>query len=285
MLNRQGMTLLELVVAVVLAAIVLGTATASALRQQHSHASILSSTDTDAQIRAATLVLASQLELLDPVAGDLIQGQAEDTALQVRAPVAQSVACQREVGSATLLPDVPGSVALGGGVSTPRTGDTLWWLADSAWHASKIIGVNNVTVGCANALGSGHTVQMVLTAPDTVDAGSPIRVTRQTRYSIYHASDGTYQLGAREWNDSTHRFPAPQPVAGPLLPRIGARRTGFRYFDAQGVELTSASGPIDVTTVARIRISAQSTMSVHGMLQDSVRVDSVDVALHHAVGH
>lgn len=152
-LRRSGLTLVELVVAVVLAAIVLGTATVSSLRQQHSHASIVSSTDTDAQIRAATLVLAGQLELLDPLAGDLVQGEAQDTAIQVRAPVAQSLACRREVGGATLLPDVPSTIALGGAVSLPRAGDTLWWLGDSVWRASKIVGVNSVTVSCAGALG------------------------------------------------------------------------------------------------------------------------------------
>ncbi len=279
------MTLVELIVAVVLAAIVLGTATASSLRQQHSHASILSSTDTDAQIRAATLVLAGQLELLDPVEGDLVQGEAQDTALQVRAPVAQSLACQREVGAATLLPDTPNSVALGGAVSAPRAGDTLWWLADSAWRALQITGANRVNVACGGALGSGRTLQLLLSGQDTVDEGSPIRVTRQTRYSIYRASDGTYQLGVREWNDSTHRFSAPQPVAGPLLPRSGSWRSGFRYFDAGGVELTSTSLPIDVTTIARIRISANGVVAVRGNGQDSVRADSVDVALHHVVGH
>jgi prepilin-type N-terminal cleavage/methylation domain-containing protein len=281
----QGMTLVELLVALTLAAIVFGAATSSSLRQQRSHVNIIASTDADAQIRAATLVLAGQLDLLDPVAGDLVQGEAQDTAMQVRAPVAQSLACSREVGAATLLPDVVGSVGVGGAVSTPRTGDTLWWLADTAWHAERIVGVNGVNSACANGLGSGQTIQLIVATADTIDAGSPLRVTRQTRYSIYRASDGTYQLGNREWNDSTHRFAAPQPVAGPLLPRSGARRTGFRYFDAAGAELTTAGGPIDVRSIARIRISAQSVVAVHSAPGDSVRVDSVDVALHHAVGH
>ncbi|MDB4888884.1 MAG: hypothetical protein JWL61_739 [Gemmatimonadetes bacterium] len=279
------MTLVELIIAVVLAAIVLGAATASSLRQQHSHASILSTTDTDAQIRAATLVMAGQLELLDPLAGDLVQGEADDSAIQVRAPVAQSLACRREVGAATLLPEVPSTIALGGVVSVPRSGDTLWWLADSTWRAAKVTSVNSVTVACGLVLGSGRTVQLILGAADTIEAASPMKVTRQTRYSIYRASDGTYQLGVREWNDSTHRFSAPQPVAGPLLPRSGSRRSGFRYFDAAGVELTSIAGPIDVAAIARIRISAQSVVAVRGSVQDSVRVDSVDVALHHVVAH
>lgn len=279
------MTLVELLVALALAAIVLGAATSSSLRQQRSHANIIAGTDADAQIRAATLVLAGQLDLLDPMVGDLVQGEAQDTAMQVRAPIAQSLACTREIGAATLLPDVPGSVGVGGAVSTPRAGDTLWWLADTAWHAERIVGANSVRSACANGLGAGQTTQLILGGRDTIDGGAPLRVTRQTRYSIYLASDGTHQLGVREWNDSTHRFAAPQPVAGPLLARNGTRRTGFRYFDASGAELTTASGPIDVRSVARIRITAQSVVAVRSAPGPSVRVDSVDVALHHAVGH
>jgi len=284
-LTKRGVTLVELMVALVLAAIVLGAATSSSLRQQRTHATIIAATDADAQIRAVTMVLAGQFEQLDPATGDLVQGEAEDTAIQVRAPIAHSIACRREIGGATLMPYAAGSVALGGIVAPPKIGDTLWWRPDSVWRSSRIVGANSISATCANGLGAGPSHQVILTAPDTIDVGTPLRVTRQTRYSIYRASDGTYQLGVREWNDSSHRFPAPQPVAGPLLPRSGGRRTGFRYFDAAGAELLRAGGPIDVTTVARIRISVQSVVAVRAAGQDSVRVDSVDVALHHAVGH
>ncbi|MEO8335299.1 MAG: hypothetical protein ABI664_10020 [bacterium] len=281
---RRGISLAELLVALVLASLALGAATSSSLRQQHSHASIIATTDSDAQIRAATMVLAGQLDLLDPIAGDIVQGEAQDTAIQVRAPIAQSIACQREIGAATLLPYVVGSIAVGGHVSTPHTGDTVFFLADSGWRASRIAGVNSVAVTCANTMGAGSALQLVLASPDTIDAGTPLRVTRQTRYALYRASDGTYQIGVREWDDPTSHFSAPQPVAGPLLPRIGTRRTGFRYFDAGGTELTTATGPIDVSSVAMIRITAQSIVAMRGRLQDSIRVDSVDIALHHAVG-
>ena len=205
--------------------------------------------------------------------------------MQVRAPVVQSIACRREVGAATLVPYIAGSVALGGSVAPPKPGDTLWWRSDTTWRASQVVGTNSVTVTCANGLGVGPSLQLILATADTIDVGTPLRVTRQTRYSIYRASDGTHQLGIREWSDSAHRFSAPQPVAGPLLSRSGGRRTGFRYFDASGVELTQGAGPIDVARVSRVRISVQSVVTVRAAGQDSVRVDSVDVALHHAVGH
>ena len=283
MLSRnKGVTLVELLVALVLAALVLSTATTSTLRQQRSHATIISTVGADAQIRRATQVLAGQLALLDPLADDLAPGEAEDTVVQIRAPVAASIACKREIGAATFLPDDTSSVSLGGAVSSPRAGDTLWWRGDTVWNAREIIGVWGTTVSCSSpVVASGVALRVVLSGQDTIDAGSPLRVTRQTRYGLYRASDGTWQLGVREWNDSTHQFPAPQPMAGPLLLRSGGRRTGFRYFDAAGTELSSA---IDVRSVARVRITALSVAMVRDRLLDSIRVDSVDVAMRHAPG-
>jgi prepilin-type N-terminal cleavage/methylation domain-containing protein len=284
--RRVGFTLVELLVALVLAAVVLGTATISALRQQRTHIRIRATIDADGQTRAATQVLAGELSMLDPAAGDLVQGEASDTALQIRAPIANSIACQQETGSATFLPDVAGVVPLGGQVSLPRTGDTLWWLSGNGWLAARIASVGTTTVSCINPVtASGQTLHIVLsTSQDTISTGAPLRVTRQTRYALYRAGNGTWQLGLREWNDSTQHFPAPQPIVGELLLASAGRRSGLRYFTNGGVELTTASGPIDVSTVARIRLTALSILAVHERLQDSVRTDSVDVALLHAVG-
>ena len=284
MLSRQGLTLAELLVAFTLAAVVLGAATMSALRQQHTHARIVSTLGADAQIRVATQVLAGQLALLDPLAGDLVQGEAEDTVLQIRASVAQSIACQQETNSATFLPDVAGAVSLGGMASSPRAGDTLWWLADTGWLAGQITSVQVVTASCTNPVAAaGRTLRVLLSGNDTIAAGAPLRVTRQTRYGLYR-SNGSWQFGQREWNDSTQRFPVPQPIVGPLLQSSAGRRTGFRYFDTAGTELKSSNGPINVKHIARIRVTALSVSAVRDRLQDSVRTDSLDVALLRATG-
>lgn len=283
MLSRRAVTLAELLVALALAALVLATATTSVLRQQRTHARINSVASTDAQLRAATLVLTGQLALLDARAGDLVQGEAADTALQFRAPVASSLACRQEVGAATLLPESGAAVALGGSASPARTGDTLWWLADSGWAAGLTASVARVGASCTAPVAvAGAALRVVLTRADTIPAGAPLRVTRQTRYGVYRASDGSLQLGFREWNDSTRRFAAPQPVAGPLVNRSGNRRSGFRYFDEAGGELLPTNGAIDVSRVARIRVTMHSRVSVRERAQDSVRSDSVDVALRRA---
>ena len=280
-LRRRAVTLVELLVALTLAAMVLATATSSVLRQQRLHARIRAVSGADAQLRSATLVLAGQLSLLDPLAGDLTAGEAADSALQFRAAIAASLACRTETGAATLLPD---SVALGGISSRPRAGDSLWWLLDSSWTARPITVVTSIAASCPPPVtAAGTALNVQLAGSDTIPAGTPLRITRQSRYGVYRASDGTWQLGFREWNDAAHQFSAPQPVAGPLQPRSSGGASGFRYFDEGGAELVVGNGAIDVARVARIRLTALSLVQVRERWQDSVRVDSLDLALHHAL--
>ena len=286
MLRRPAATLVELLVALTLAGIVLGSATTSVLMQQRAHARIVDVSSSDMQLRAATSLLAAQLALLDPAAGDLTSGEADDTALQFRAPIAASLACERSIGSVTFLPDPVGGVSYGGIASMPRPGDSLWWLGDSAWSGARIRNVGTIAAACVDPIASaGDALSLTLTGSgDTIPAGAALRITRQTRYGVYRAGAGSWQLGFREWNESAGTFSAPQPIAGPLLLRSANRRSGFRYFDDVGQEIVPALGALDAARVTRIRISTQSLVAVRERGQDSVRSDSVDVALRRARG-
>ena len=280
MLTRPGTALLELLLALALAGVVLSIATTSVLRQQRTHARIVGLAASEGQLRAATLVLAAQLSDLDAAAGD-IAGAPSDTALQFRAAVGTSFACGASVGSIALLPEQGPGGAYAGMLSTPRPGDTLWWLGDSAWSAARVRSVDAAYVTCTAPLAfAGPSVRLSLAgAADTIPAGAPLRLTRQTRYSLYRSADGSWQLGFREWNEATGAFASPQPVAGPLLLAAGTRRSGYRYYDAAGAELAMTAGAPDVSRIARIRITMRSIVATRDRGSDSVRTDSVDVGL------
>src|SRR5258708_40056417 len=122
MLSRAGLTLVEVLVALTLAALVLGTATVSVLGQQRAHARLRAVLDADAQISAAMTVLGEQLGMLN-VRQDLMSGEARDSALQFRAPVASGIACAGSPGRPTPGADAVGSDPLPGAASRPRPGD------------------------------------------------------------------------------------------------------------------------------------------------------------------
>ena len=281
MLRRAGTALLELLLALALAGAVLSIATSSLLRQQRVHARIRGQAGSDRQLHAATMVLAGQLADLDVAAGDIASGSASDTALQFRATVGTSFACETSTGSVALLPEQGAGGSYAGTLSLTRPGDTLWWLGDSTWTAARVRSIDAVNVTCTNPLAfSGASVRLILTgSSDSIPAGAPLRVTRQTRYGLYRSADGSWQLGLREWSEAAGAFASPQPVAGPLLLAAGDRRSGYRYFDVTGREITLTAGVADATRIARIRITMRSVDLAHERGSDSVRTDSVDVGL------
>ena len=281
MLNRRAASLIELLVSLTLGAIVLAAATSSVLRQQRTHDRVVSVGAAAVQLRTATTVLANQLSFVDAAGGDLTPGQARDTALQFRATVGVGLACDRGTGAVLLLPDMPGAVPLGGFASQPRAGDSLWYLSDSTWAGTRVEGVSTVSAACPTPFSAtGATLRLSLAAlSDTIPAGAPLRITRATRYAFYRSGDGTWQLGFREWNESTNSFSAPQPVAGPLLRQSDGRRSRFLFFGETGEELTGNDFEARVT---RIRIITHALSLARERGQDSVRSDSVDVALQRA---
>ena len=279
--RRTGATLVELLVALMLATIVLGAATSSLLRQQRTARSLGRSASGDAQARAALGALAVELAALTAGSGDIEAGQASDTALQVRSVVASGLACADAAGAATFIgeSDNGNDVFAGAG---PRLGDSLWWLGGTPaeWRVRRIVAADSVSAPCAlSSTPPGPARRLVIAGLDTIGYGAPLRVVRPIRYAFYRSGDGSWQLGVRDWVEATNGFAAPQPVAGPYVMRVGTARTGLRYFDAEGTELGTDGTPVASGRVARVRI----TVLVAGRAQAGsgpvVQRDSVDVAL------
>jgi type II secretory pathway pseudopilin PulG len=282
--HPRGTTLVELVVALTLGAIVLGTAAGSVVRQQHGARRVVGMAAGAAQSRAVSSLVPAELADLVPSAGDLVAGQARDTALQLRVPIATGVSCDSAVGRAILMASDGDELAPAGGSAPPRAGDSLWWYTDAAlsWRGRRIADVHSALVSCSPLMGGQGTVlQLALADLDTIPIGALLRVTRPFRYVIYRSGDGSWQLGLREWSETTQRFAPPQPIAGPFARRLGTGvHTGFRYFDAEDWELPVEEAGAEVGRIARIRITAIAVVRRALGGADSLHVDSADVALH-----
>ena len=237
-------------------------------------------------MRAALAELSQALDGLSSAAGDLTAGEARDTALQLRAVVGNAVACDSAMGRAILVADDTSADRASGTATAPRVGDTLWWRGpdDSVWTARRIVDVATATGACA-AIGTlvRPLLHVAFASPDTVPRAAPLRLTRQMRYSVYRAGDGTWQLGVAEWSDVLHAFAPPQPVAGPFTrAAVQGVRTGFRYFGADGSELAAAEQGVEVARVARVRMTLVSAEPQADGPAAPLRRDSVDVGVQHA---
>lgn len=286
MLSRRGATLVELLVAMTLTAVVLGAATSAFVRQRRGADLHASRASAESQLRAALGELQMALDGLSAAAGDLVAGEARDTALQLRMVVASAIACDSGAGHALLASDDTSAVRAAGFAAAPKIGDTLWWHVSgpSSWMARPVTGITASVGACVSTGGGAQPIlRLALPSPDTVPRGAPVRLTRQARFSFYHAGDGSWQLGVSEWSDVLHAFAPPQPIAGPFtLALPGGVRTGFRYFDGGGAELPVGPAGVSVASVARVRISAIAPEDRPAGAAPAYRRDSIDVAVAHA---
>jgi hypothetical protein len=279
-LSRAGTSLVELIIALALAALVLGAATSSLLHQQRGARWAGALGGAESQMRPLVQLLPAELAPLDAGAGDVVSGAASDSTLQIRAVVASSLACDSAASTLTLLPDAAAGVATGGVARAPIAGDSLWLYPNDSlgWQPRRVMGVTHgITVCGLPASPAGPAYRLALDAPANAPGGTPVRVTRQERYVVYRASDGWWYLGARAWSATTGSFAAPQPIAGPFLrSRASGEITGFRYFDSLGAAVVPNG--TNERAIARVRVSSIALVpSLAGT--DSIRRDSADVAL------
>jgi hypothetical protein len=184
------------------------------------------------------------------------------------------------VSAATLAgeADAKGNVLLG---PAPRVGDSLWWFGGTpaAWRVRRIVASDSVSASCPlTSAPAGPARRIVVAEPDSIAYGAPLRVVRPVRYAFYRSGDGSWQLGVRDWIESTGRFASPQPIAGPFVMRAANVRTGFRYYDADGAELGTGGAAINSGQVTRVRITVLAGDRAVGADTVGTR-DSLDVAL------
>ena len=278
MLRRSGSSLVELLVALGLAAVLLTAATGSMLRQQRATRWIGVFGAAESQASHTVRLLPDELALLDAAAGDVVPGQASDSMLELRTVVASAITCDTATSAVTLAPDAGAAPPLGGMARPIAAGDSLWFLDSLGWRARAVVAASRSTSGCVRPPApSAVTTRLALDAAMDVGGGTPLRITRHERWVFYRASDGRWYLGIRDWNAASARFNSPQPVAGPFVRALrSGERTGLRFFDSLGNAL--APDGTNEGGIARVRVTALSDVATYGAV-DTVRRDSADAVL------
>lgn len=287
MLTRRGSTLAELVVAIVMAGLVLGTATSSVLRQQRTAQRLSARGAVEEQLHGGNGFALAQLAMLSASAGDLVAGQVSDSALQLRATIAMGLSCGASIVAVTLRADPEPQLPSVGWAGPAHRGDTLWWFSDrdTLWHARAVQGTSTNATGCTGSRG----VVLSLSGTDSVPASQPVRVTRPVRLSIYRAGDGTWQLGERELSETTGQLAGVQPVAGPFIRALpSGEHTGFRYFAVDGRELRPDVDTSLTSRIARVRFTVlaprRDTAAAMPVSLAAVQRDSIDIAVRGLAG-
>jgi prepilin-type N-terminal cleavage/methylation domain-containing protein len=261
--GRRGVTLVELLVALMVGGIALGLVASISVREQRIFADLADGAALSGQLRDASAILPIDLRAAATRAGDV--REARDTSVELRGTIASAIICDSVGQTLALAPSAAGVQTFSGFETSIDVGDTAWVLSptDSTgdWLPYRISAVAAVAPGNCAATGprlndSGQRasrVGMTLAGASSLGTiiGLPIRVTRPLRFSVYRASDGFWYLGERDWSTANQRFNTIQPVSGPFLsPASGGLM--FHYQDSTGAAL--ATPVVDPRTIALVRV-------------------------------
>ena len=243
-MTRRGATLVELIVATALGALVVSLCANALIAQRRAERRAAESTKPGSAADEAVRVLAAALARL--AAGDTLTLRG-DTAAEWRAVQGAAVSCAAG-GDSVVVPD---SAGVAWWESVPDSGDVVE-LEDVAGNrvTRDVIGVSTRSSG---ACGSAARV-FWLRDSIAVTGAMFVRLTRRVRFMLYRGGDGQWWLGQRTCAASPPwTCGAAQPVAGPL----SASPTGLRI-------------AIDSTTARRI-------VSIEARAQRAVRAAAVVV--------
>jgi hypothetical protein len=270
----------EVVLAMLLGALVLGLVSSVGGRLQRQLTRDANRLADDQQLATAAEVLPIDLRGLSPSSGDIAAGEARDSSLQVRATIANALACGGAPSTLLIAPYL-GSSGSSSALSV-QDGDTAWLLTDGdtseSWHPVRVRAVRRTSGSCA-VLGDADAAKVFdishLWAMDLRDsviaaAGAVVRVTRPTRSSFYRAGDGRWYLGLRSWNSAAVLFNTIQPVSGPYAAATGAGGARFQYYDSVGNRVPS--GAADTRSIARVEAVLLSERSSRDSSRDSLVV-------------
>ncbi len=262
---RLGISIIEVLVAMVVGGVVLALITMIAVRQQRLFTDLTDGVALSGQLREAATILPIDLRGVSVAARDI--REARDTSVELRGTIASALVCDTLANGFVLAPTSDGASAYASYLTTLDAGDTAWLYTptDSIddWQPFAIASVGTPpSRQCAsrgphlsNDERALPRVSIALAAPPSSlgsAIGRPLRITRPARYSLYRASDGGWYVGEKDWNAAAARFNTIQPVSGPFLsPALGGLT--FTYLDTTGA---SISLPVaDTRTIASIRIS------------------------------
>jgi prepilin-type N-terminal cleavage/methylation domain-containing protein len=266
--RRAGLTLPELLVAMLLLAIVGGGITRVMIKQQQFYKDARLTATAKRELRLGASVLPAELRSISSSGGDIME--MSEGEVTMRAYTGTSVICAISGGRddiwipPTNLAKHTLTTFISAG-SKPQQGDTIFIFnegpgigsQDDSWLKRVITGADYAASDCAGAPYTDPVLDATkkrtryhldVALPAEVTEGAVVRFTRPVSYNIYQEASGAWYLGIQEYLDGSWGTPA--PLAGPY--RAFASGDGaqsglqFRFYDSLGVRITNMANRQDV---------------------------------------
>lgn len=291
--RRQGFTLVEMLVVMVLLTIIGGSLMGVLAKQQRFYQGTSDLGDLRSQLRQAEAVMSNDLRGLSSVGNDITA--MTDSSIDFNYTIGSSIACAKPGNTITLPPStLANGTTLTSWIQAPEVGDTVYVFddgtstatsLDDTWPKYAITGIDSTTGGCASytTAGDAASYSWIITlngnASGTILAGAVVRFVRPAHYSLYRSTgDNLWYLGYTCPTCSTGGTIL--PVAGPFMPYLPAATpdtSGIRitYFDSTNTATTTVGNVARINVVLRGQTRGYLNISglKRGFYTDSVRMD------------
>lgn len=288
---RRGFTLVELLCAFTLLAIVGTTIGRLLIGQQRFYASVGERLAMRSQLRDGADVLALALRHAALQQTPIVA--ATDTAIELSSVIGAGTLCSTSGAELDLAPEVPSNgIPLTTLALTPDSADEIIAYAarsvpsTAGWSRARIVAVSTrpASAACATSpllsatdRANARVTGITVAPPLTVTAGAPVRILRHVRFDGYRASDGRIYLGYRRCGNGCNTV---QPVSGPYGTSL--RDVHFRYFDVTGAALPAPVFGPALSRITRVdvllRASSLGVVDLPG-LGRGVAPDSILVSI------
>jgi prepilin-type N-terminal cleavage/methylation domain-containing protein len=261
--SRRGVTLVELLVALVLGSAVAGAALALLRHQLRLATHIMSHRIAEAAVDDALHLLRADVRSVHPIADSAVGIlDIADSVADLWALRGTAIVCDTQPFSRVVVVDAHSTdLRHARWAAAPRIGDRVAFLVASSvdtpaadeWRIADIDAAATPTT-CPALNGqpraAGRRWSLTGARPPI---GALLRITRRTQYKLYRSGDGAWALGVSEWNGQ--RWSTIQPVVAPLARAGRASGLVMQSIDTIGRDLAwpVATG----TVVGALRFTAR----------------------------
>jgi prepilin-type N-terminal cleavage/methylation domain-containing protein len=267
--RRDGFTIIEFLIVVVILGVVMAITATAFRKQQRFVTKTTSLVGVRAQVRQAAAVLPAELRAVSSVGGDIYAMTART--IDFRGSTGGSMVCQiPAVGAADLVIPPHGDLSRGRltwWLRRPEAGDSVFvydeGLAvgnfDDTWRRYEVTAVTPVTgingcplasryVTAADTAQPSYRIRLSGNLPASTPIGAGVRFFRRTAYRLYQEADQQWYLGFADCL-RTRGCSSFEPVSGPYRPfstATGESGLLMSYLDSLG---NATAAPAEVARV------------------------------------
>lgn len=274
--QRNGLTLIEMMVAVMLLLVVVAIGAIAARRTLAIEARTSMRASRESGISDALRTLARHASNAEPARGDI--RRARDTVLDIVHTLGITTVCRVSRDTVVIPSDadsLPWSTVLPRAVTADD--EVRVWRDDTHdWAQRSVRSVTGASGACGDSVRTwpGRAAQRLVLS-DTVSGagpGAPMRVLQRERWSLVRGGDGAWALSMATWDAARGVFQVPQPLLAPLASPTAMGGAGFaiRAIDAGGATIVDSAL---IRTRSLLAVLRAPRHQLYGSVSDSVRIN------------